>query len=262
VTIVIEQIPIEQLTSGRYQPRQKFDEEELKELAEAIKTTDGLLQPIIVRKAENQEQFEIIAGERRWRAAKLAGFKTVSCYVKKLNDQEALEAAIIENVSRTDLNVIEEAAAFQRLIEEFGYTHEEIATAVGKSRTKITNTLRMLKLDTRVQQFLIDGSLSEGHAKLLVTLSSAAQFDLAGRSIKHGWSVRKMEQELKRYQAPNEKAVENRDPNLAALERALSDHIGCSVKINCQEQQGKLEINFHNLDILEGLLHRIGFDFK
>lgn len=255
----LQSIAIEQLVRGRYQPRQQFDEAQLLELAEAIKTTKGLLQPIIVRRIE-PNKYEIIAGERRWRAAMLAGLDQVTCLIKDYTNLEALEAAIIENVSRADLNPIEEAKAYERLMVEFGYTHEEIATTVGKSRTKITNSLRMLKLNEQVQQFMIEGKLSEGHGKILASLSLQQQLELAGKIIKSGWSVRKIEQEIKRLLSGT--TPTDKDVNLKALERKLTDHLGCAVNIEYAGTQGKLEINFHNLDVLEGLFAKMGFKFE
>lgn len=258
--VQVRQIPIEQLVSGRFQPRQHFDESKLVELAEAIKTTQGLLQPIVVRLIDN-DKYEIIAGERRWRAAMIAGLDTVMCLIRVSSDQEALEAAIIENISRTDLNPIEEAQAYQRLVDEFGYIHEEIAIAVGKSRVKVTNTLRILKLDARVQQFLIDGLLTEGHGKALAALSPKLQFDIAQKSVQQGWSVRKVELEVRRAQSATSKNTD-KDINIKSLEKDLADHIGCRVKIDCENTRGKLEISFHNLEILDGLFARMGFHVK
>ncbi len=258
---VLQQIPIDQLVRGRYQPRQHFDEGQLMELASAIKTTNGLLQPIVVRPV-GSNSYEIIAGERRWRAAMLAGLDSVSCIIRDYSDQEALEAAIIENVSRADLNPIEEANAYQHLMTDFNYTHEEIAVAVGKSRATITNTLRMLKLDQRVQSLLIEGGLSEGHGKILAALPDYLQVELAERIVKQGWSVRKIEQEVKKRLGTSEAKDVSKDINIKALENALSDHVGCQVKINYESQQGTLAINFHNLDVLEGLFTKMGFIFK
>lgn len=258
---VLKEIDIDRLVRGRFQPRQQFDESALQELADAIKTTNGLLQPIVVRAIEN-DCYEIIAGERRWRAAMLAGFSTVSCLIKICSDIEAMEAALIENISRQDLNPIEEANAYQRLLDDFGYTHEQIAERVGKSRAKITNTLRMQKLDTRVQQFLIKGELSEGHGKILVGLPIKIQYDLAIRSIKNGWSVRRIEQEVKKLLSQDIVVAEEKDTNIKSLERALSEHVGCQVEIDVEENQGQLKINFHNLAVLEGLFSKMGFDLN
>ncbi len=255
----LREIPIEQLVPGRFQPRQHFDEEKLQELAEAIKTTNGLLQPIVVRML-NPEKFEIIAGERRWRAAMLAQFDKVSCVLRETSDLEALEAAIIENVARTDLNPIEEAQAYQRLINDFGYIHEEIAAAVGKSRVTITNSLRMLKLDPRVQKLLMEEILSGGHGKILAGLSANLQYELATKSVKNCWSVRKLEQEARKLSTPKE-SKQFKDVNIQALERALADHIGCQVNIDWENAKGKLEIDFHNLEILEGVFKKLGFSW-
>src|SRR4029079_3847018 len=165
----LQQITIDRLSRGKYQPRQHFDPEKLQELADSIKSTDWLLQPIVVRPLSDGN-YEIVAGERRWRAAQLAGLGEVSCLVFNYSDEQALQASIVENISRADLNPIEEAQAYQRLIDEFHYLHEEVAASVGKSRTAITNSLRLLKLDPRVQKFLIEGKLSEGHGKILASL--------------------------------------------------------------------------------------------
>jgi ParB family chromosome partitioning protein len=255
------EIPIKKLIPGSFQPRQKFNNHELQELSVSIKTTRSLLQPIIVRKLPGMDQFEIIAGERRWRAAIMAELEAVSCIIKNMTDQEALEAAIIENVNRKDLNVIEEAKAYARLLEEFNYTHDKIAKAIGKSRAKVTNLLRLLKLDSRVQEYILEGLLCEGHGKILVTLSKELQFKMARQIIKRGWSVRRIEQEVNRLVSFRTQE-RKKDANIVALERELADYVGCEVKINYQNNYGKLEINFHNLDILHGLLAKMGFKFN
>ena len=180
---------------GRYQPRVQFEPVKLQELADSIKNA-GLLQPIVVRPVSDH-QYEIIAGERRWRATQLAGLDEINCLVREFNDEQAAEAATIENIARVDLNPIEEAKAYQRLIDEFRYVHEEIAATVGKSRTAITNSLRLLKLDSRVQKLIIQGDLSEGHAKILVTLDPIDQFAIAKKAIQYRWSARKIVRWLK-----------------------------------------------------------------
>lgn len=192
----LQQIAIDLLVRGKYQPRQHFDPEKLRELADSIISTGGLLQPIVVRPTADSK-YEIVAGERRWRAAQMAGLADVSCLVCQYSDDQALQAAIVENISRADLNPVEEAQAYQRLIDEFQYLHEEVAASVGKSRTAITNSLRLLKLDPRVQQYLITGQLTEGHGKILAGLAPHHQIDLAERAQKNGWNVRKMELEAK-----------------------------------------------------------------
>lgn len=257
---VLQHIAIDLLIRGKYQPRQHFDPEKLQELADSIKSTDGLLQPIVARPLANGT-YEIVAGERRWRAAQLAGLMEVSCLVFAYTDEQALQAGIVENISRADLNPIEEAKAYQRLIDEFGYLHEEIAASVGKSRTVITNSLRLLKLDERVQQMLITAELSEGHGKILAALTSLQQIELANKAIQKGWNVRKLEAEAKKMQNAALFLQEPySDANLAHLEAALSDHLGNRVKIDYAEKGGgHMLIRFNNIDELEGHFDRIGF---
>lgn len=254
-------LSIDQLVRGKYQPRRHFDPVQLQELADSIKTTGGLLQPIVVRPLKDNK-YEIIAGERRWRAAQLAMMGEVSCLVSNYTDEQALQASIIENINRADLNPIEEAQAYQRLIDEFQYLHEEVAAAVGKSRTKITNALRLLKLDPRVQELLINGKLSEGHGKILAGIPLQQQFALAERCIEKGWSVRKIENEIKKLLgSPNHDGPYG-DPNLKRLENALTDHIGNQVQIDCEERGGGfVKIRFNNIDELEGHFQRMGFKY-
>lgn len=260
---VLQQISIDLLVRGKHQPRKLFDPIKLQELADSIKSTDGLLQPIVVRPGSDGK-YEIIAGERRWRAVQLAGFTEVSCLVYPCSDEQALEAAIIENINRADLNPIEEAQAYQRLIDEFQYLHEDIATSVGKSRTVITNSLRLLKLDKRVQQLLIDEKLTEGHGKILAGLPIAQQIELAEQAAQKIWNVRKLEMEVKKLQqiAPSHQEP-YRDANLKKLETALSEHIGNRVTVQYEDLGGGyLQIRFNNIDELEGHFDKIGFKEK
>ncbi|EKD71084.1 MAG: hypothetical protein ACD_46C00278G0011 [uncultured bacterium] len=255
----LQQISIDLLIRGKYQPRQYFDPEKLWELAESIKSTGGLLQPIVVRPT-NDGKYEIVAGERRWRAAQLAGLPDISCLVNPYSDEQALQAAIIENVSRTDLNPIEEAQAYQRLIDEFHYLHEEVAASVGKSRTVVTNALRLLKLDPRVQKLLVTGELSEGHGKILAGLDLHQQFALAEQCVQKNWNVRKMEMEVKKLQQNNNDNSTYNDANIKKLEAALSSHVGNRVQIEYEERGGGyVRIRFNNVDELEGHFDRIGF---
>jgi ParB family chromosome partitioning protein len=278
----LQQIPIDLLVRGKYQPRQHFDPQKLQELADSIKSTGGLLQPIVVRpmgspsRSGNGEgsssqgtnpahtQYEIVAGERRWRAAQLAGLSDVSCLVCQYSDEQALQAAIVENISRADLNPIEEAKAYQRLIDEFQYLHEEIAASVGKSRVAITNCLRLLKLDPRVQQWLAAGELSEGHGKILAGLETQHQIELAERCIQKAWNVRKMEVEAKKIQlASTATGSPYSDANLQRLETALSEHVGNRTQIEYEERGGGyVRIRFNNIDELEGHFQRIGFKYE
>lgn len=255
----LHHIPIDMLVRGKYQPRQYFDPEKLQELADSIKSTGGLLQPIVVRPLANN-RYEIIAGERRWRAAQVAGLDEVSCLVYPYSDEQALQASIVENINRADLNPIEEAQAYQRLIDEFHYLHEEVAASVGKSRAVITNALRLLKLDPRVQKMLITGQLTEGHGKILAGLSQLQQVELAERCIDKGWNVRKMETEAKKLQMPAASSGTYSDANLKHLELALSDHVGNRVQIEYEERGGGyVRIRFNNIDELEGHFDKIGF---
>lgn len=259
----LQYIAIDLLQRGKYQPRLYFDPEKLQELAHSIKATGGLLQPIVVRPL-NQGQYEIVAGERRWRAAQLAGLSEVSCLIYQYTDEQALQASIIENLNRADLNPIEEAQAYQRLIDEFQYLHEEVAASVGKSRAAITNSLRLLKLEARVQSLLISGQLSEGHGKILAGLAPQHQLELAERSVQKGWNVRKMETEAKKLQliyTPNDGPYS--DANIKHLEVALSEHVGNRVDIEYQERGGGyMRIRFNNIDELEGHFERIGFKLE
>src|SRR5579883_2049170 len=260
--VSLQQIAIDLLVRGKYQPRQQFDPEKLRELADSIKST-GLLQPIVVRPAANG-RYEIVAGERRRRAAQLAGLEDVSCLVCQYTDEQALQASIVENISRADLNPIEEAQAYQRLIDEFQYLHEEVAASVGKSRAAITNSLRLLKLDARVQQYLVTGMISEGHGKILAGLEPQHQIELAERCVQKGWNVRKMELEAKKLQlAGSSDQGPYSDANIKRLETALSEHLGNRAQIEYEERGGGyIRLRFNNIDELEGHFQRIGFRYE
>lgn len=254
-------VPIEKLQRGKYQPRKEFDPETLQELANSLQST-GLLQPIIVR-AINDQYYEIIAGERRWRAAQLAGWSEINCLIHRFSDEQAAEAAAIENIIRVDLNPIEEAQAYQRLINEFGYIHDEVAIAVGKSRVKITNTLRLLKLDPTLQQFIIAGQLSEGHGKTLASLALPLQRELAQKCLSYHWNVRKLELEVKKLSEINAyKTTDKKDVNLTYLEKIISDKIGCKTAIDFSTDRGALKIEFTNLDVLDGLLRKLNININ
>jgi ParB family transcriptional regulator, chromosome partitioning protein len=255
------QLSIDQLVRGKYQPRKHFDPSQLQELAESIKTTGGLLQPIVVRPLASGK-YEIVAGERRWRAAQLAGLSDVSCLCSLYTDEQTLQASLIENISRADLNPIEEALAYQRLIDEFHYLHDEVAAAVGKSRASITNALRLLKLDSRVQELLISGQISEGHGKILAGLDASKQYELAERCLQKNWSVRKLEAEARKLSQPSVNEGPYSDPNIKHLESALSNHIGNQVEIDCEDRGGGyVKIRFNNIDELEGHFDRLGFKY-
>lgn len=251
-------LAIEKLKRGKYQPRRDFDPESLAELAESIKSS-GLIQPIVVRSITN-DQYEIIAGERRWRASQLAGLDRVSCLIQDYTDEEAAAVTLIENLQRKDLNPIEEAQSLQRLVEEFGYSHEQIGTTVGKSRTKITNTLRLLRLDDRVQQWLIERQLSEAHGKLLAGLPALQQYDLAQQCLAKGWAVRKLDEEIKKLAVNGLTSNNGSDKEIARLERHVSEQIGAKVQfdVDSNPKSGWLKIRYFDLETLQSVLDRLG----
>lgn len=247
---------------GRYQPRQHFDQDALQELADSIKA-QGLVQPVIVRLVAEQ-QYELIAGERRWRAAQLAGLSQVPAVIRELEDQQALAMALIENIQRKDLNPLEEAQALARLLTEFELTHQEVAEAVGRSRSAVTNLLRLLKLPELLQDWLQDGLLSMGHVRALLTLEGSEQVQLAQHAIDEGWSVRQIEQAIQQRDTvgaevtAQDSPVRIIDPNISALEQQLAEQLGAKVKIKHHASgRGKMEINYSDLEELQHLLSRI-----
>ncbi len=246
------------LQPGKYQPRTRMDPGSLEELAESIKS-QGIMQPIIVRSVGGG-RFEIIAGERRWRAAQLAGLSEVPTLVRDIPDDAALAMSLIENIQREDLNPLEEAAGVQRLIDEFGMTHEQAANAIGRSRSATTNLLRLLQLAEPVQEQLVTGDLDMGHARALLSLPKADQIALANRVVAQGLTVRDTEKMVARgglaEQGGKAKAEPSRD--LARLEEELSDIVGAPVSIAANARgAGKLVIRFNDLDQLDGLIARL-----
>lgn len=255
----VEKLPIDQVISGQYQPRQHFDEQALQELADSIKA-QGLVQPIIVKWLDNQS-YELIAGERRWRAAKMAGLETLPAIVREVDNKQTLAMALIENIQREDLNPLEEARSLQRLMQEFELTQQEVAEAVGRSRTAVTNLLRLLKLPELIQEWLHDDSLSMGHVRALLTLNESEQVKLAQKAIDQAWSVRQMEQAVQTQQTSDSASTKKPapvDPNIQALQNRLADKLGAKVMINHGTKgSGKLEIRYSNLDELDQILQRI-----
>ena len=264
----LEEIPVAAIRPNPYQPREHFDEEELASLAESIREV-GILQPVLVR--ETDDGYELIAGERRWRAARRVGLQNIPALVRDTDDASALEHALVENVHRSDLNVLEEAAAYQQLIEDFGLTHEEVAIRVGRSRTSVTNTLRLLQLPPTVQRLVRDKSLTMGHARaLLGTPDRALQEQLARRIVAEGLSVRAIEDALREptvittddatvatddaggssAEAGNA-TRQLRPPGLLELESLLSDHLDTRVKVDMGTKRGKVTIEFSTLEDLE-----------
>ncbi|PZU55072.1 MAG: chromosome partitioning protein ParB [Thauera sp.] len=246
------------LQPGKYQPRTRMDPGSLEELAESIKS-QGIMQPIIVRSVGGG-RFEIIAGERRWRAAQLAGLSEVPTLVRDIPDDAALAMSLIENIQREDLNPLEEAAGVQRLIDEFGMTHEQAANAIGRSRSATTNLLRLLQLAEPVQEQLVTGDLDMGHARALLSLPKADQIALANRVVAQGLTVRDTEKMVARGGLAEQGAKARSEPSrdLARLEEELSDIVGAPVSIAANARgAGKLVIRFNDLDQLDGLIARL-----
>nr|MBP6726695.1 ParB/RepB/Spo0J family partition protein [Thauera sp.] len=254
-------LPVGRLQPGKYQPRTQMDPASLEELAASIRA-QGLMQPILVRPvgdALGGERYEIVAGERRWRAAQMAGLSEVPTLVREIPDESALAMALIENIQRENLNPLEEAQGLQRLIDEFSMTHQQAADAVGRSRPAASNLLRLLQLSPPVQEMLMRGELDMGHARALLPLSPALQTMLAQRIVQKGLSVREAErlaQQALKPPHPVEEAKPDRD--VLRLQEELSDFLGAKVEIRTNKKgAGKIQIDFGDLDQLEGILQRL-----
>lgn len=248
-------LPIEQLQRSPYQPRQDMDPEALQELSDSIKT-QGIIQPIIVRPAENN-RYEIIAGERRWRASQLAGLDEVPALIRELSDEDTMAMALIENIQREDLNPMEEARGIQRLISEFSLTHEQIAAAIGKPRATISNLLRLHSLQDDVKLMLEHGDVDMGHAKVLLALDGVEQSKAANIVASKNLSVRETEKLIKKLQEPNKIAdVPSKiDPDIKNLQDNLSRKLGARVGFKHSDKgKGKLIIHYNSLDELDGIL--------
>jgi len=254
----LRELPVHALEPGRYQPRTRMDQETLAELAASIKS-HGVMQPILVRKASDQ-RYEIIAGERRWRAARLAGLATVPALVREVPDRQALAVSLIENIQREDLNPLEEAAGIQRLLKEFNMTHAEAAEALGRSRSAVTNLLRLLDLAPPVRELLHEGKLEMGHARALLALPLARQIELAREAAERGLSVRDVERRATAgAKAPRAPVSRKRDPDIARLEEDLSDRLGTTVEIRAGARSGagRLVIAYGSLDQLDALITKL-----
>ncbi|MBF0470220.1 MAG: ParB/RepB/Spo0J family partition protein, partial [Gammaproteobacteria bacterium] len=254
-------LPVELLQRGAYQPRVDMDPESLDELANSIRT-QGVIQPIVVRPIESsggEQRYEIIAGERRWRAAQLAGVHEIPAVVRDLSDQAAMVVALIENIQREELNPMEEASALQRLIDEFGMTHQVAADAVGRSRAAVSNMLRLLGLGSEVKRLVENGDLEMGHARALLPLEESLQAEAARIVVDRGLSVRETERLVKKLQqGPGEKAEKREDPDCKALEQSIGEKIGASVTLQQGSRgKGKLVIQYNSLDELDGILAHI-----
>ncbi len=256
----LQTLAVDRLRPGRFQPRTKMDNASLDELAASIRE-QGVMQPILVRPIEGG-RFEIVAGERRWRAAQRAGLDQVPALVRNVPDQGALALALIENIQREDLNPLEEANGLARLIEEFGLTHESAATAVGRSRSAVTNLLRLRELAKPVQQYLLDGAIDMGHARALLALSGGAQTAAAARVVAHGLSVRETEKLVATLAGGSKprarRATEPRDADVARLEQEIAEALGARVTIEPRKHgAGRVVISYASLDELDGILSKL-----
>ncbi len=250
----VQKINISQIVPNPSQPRKNFKDSELKELSNSIKS-QGLIQPIIVKPVRN-EQYQIIAGERRWRACQLNGFHEVDCVVKSLDDTNVLEAALIENIQREDLNVIEEANAYKGLIELKKINNENLAKIIGKSSSHVSNILRLLDLDKKIQDMVINGELSMGHARALIGVPNA--YEKAKEIVQKNLSVREVEKITSKFKK-TKKTISTKDPNIIDLEKELSDKIGLktSIQFNENGSSGSLTLFYSDLNQLDDIMRRL-----
>ncbi len=252
-------VPIGYLRPGRFQPRRDFDDAQMDTLVESVKE-HGILQPLLVRRdPDDPNSYEIVAGERRWRAAQLARLHEIPVVVKELTDAGALEIALIENIQRQDLNPLEEGEGYRRLIEEFEHTQDALSRAVGKSRSHIANTLRLLNLPVSVKTMLVGGELSAGHARALLNLDDPDK--LARRIVKQGLNVRQTERLVRQAKAAGRAttAKSRKDPDTVALEKDLSDLLGLRVAVNFRGDGGELVIHYKTLEQLDDVLHKLSY---
>jgi ParB family chromosome partitioning protein len=256
----LQTLAVDLIQRGQYQPRNDFEPEALNELADSIRA-QGMIQPIVVRLLADKKTYEIIAGERRWRAAQIAGLHEIPVIIKDVTDQTAMCLALIENIQRQDLNPLEEAKALERLIKEFDMTHDEAADAVGRSRSAVSNLLRLLELDDSVKKMVEARQLDMGHARALLSLVKTIQFEVANKVVKQGLSVRATEsliQQLTNKDKKSKPIKKAKDPNISSLENDISQRLGAKVLINHKANgRGKVEISYNSLDELDGLLKHI-----
>ena len=258
----IRRLPVEFIIASRANPRKDFDAELLEDLTNSIREK-GVMQPLLVRPSgQGPDVYEIIAGERRWRAAQRAGLHEVPVIIREVDDKEALELAIIENVQRADLNPLEEAQGYGQLIEQFSYTQQDLAHVIGKSRSHVANTLRLLRLPSEVQSMLEHGELTAGHARTLITsedpLSLARRIVDAGLSVREAEALHQNDSETRRSPGAGAKRSENsKDADTRALERQLSDALGLSVTLDHRDKGGRLEIRYKTLEQLDGVCARL-----
>ncbi|SMQ85997.1 chromosome partitioning protein, ParB family [Devosia lucknowensis] len=252
-----KKLPVDFIIANRANPRRTFDADQLEELTNSIREK-GVMSPLLVRPTDDPNVFELIAGERRWRAAQKAGLHDVPVIVREVDDKEALELAIIENVQRADLNPLEEAMGYGQLIEQFEYTQQDLAQVIGKSRSHVANTLRLLRLPEDVRGMVASGTLTAGHARTLITVEDPA--GLARQIVDKGLSVREAEALSQQRDLPRKKPVvdaQQRDADTLALERKLADALGLSVALNHSERGGKLEIRYKTLEQLDDICLRL-----
>jgi len=253
-------LPVDVIQKGRFQPRHEIAQEALQELADSIRA-QGVVQPVVVRPLpEDNTRYELIAGERRWRAAQLAGLHEIPAVVRDVQDQAAMAMGLIENIQREELNPIEEAAALQRLIEEFGLTHQQTAEAIGRSRAAVSNLLRLLTLEPKVMQMLEKRQLEMGHARALLALLDSAQVQAAEQVFTRGLSVRETEHLVRRLQQPvtPKKASQDIDPDIRRFQDDLSEKLAAKVQIqHAPKGKGKMIIFYNSLDELDGILDHI-----
>jgi ParB family chromosome partitioning protein len=250
----IQYIDINQIKPNENQPRKSFDPEKLEELSNSI-ISHGVIQPVVLRKPEKGKGYELVAGERRWRAARMAGLKTVPALVRELTEEQNMLLSIIENMQREDLNAMEEAEAVHQMMKTFRFTQEEVSKSLGKSRPYIANLVRLLKLPEEIQQMLRENQLTQGHARALLALPVKKQLEVAHKVFKEGWSVRQVE-ELAAKGKPEKKSSKagKRDPDLERVEGELKEILGTRVKIKEKGKKGKLEIEYFSRDELERLI--------
>ena len=255
-------VAVKDIQPGRYQARVQIDDEALQELADSIKA-QGVIQPVIVRE-HGLSQYELIAGERRWRASQLAGLTEIPVVVKSISDETALAMGLIENLQRENLNPIEEAQGLKRLADEFGLTHETIAKAVGKSRSAISNTLRLLSLPEPVQDMLYQRHLEMGHARALLTLPVVEQLQLAQKAVKNGWSVREVERRSQVAQQAVRKDVKKTiSADIRRLNDALTEKLGVNVEVRTtNHKKGKIVLHFDTPETFEYLLKQLGVEYE
>ena len=254
---VLREVAIGDLSPGKYQPRTRMDQKALEGLAQSIQSR-GIVQPILVR-ALKTGKFEIVAGERRWRAAQIAGLATVPALVREIPDEQALSIGLIENIQREDLNAIEEAAGIKRLVDEFSLTHEGAAQAVGRSRAAVTNLLRLLEIAKPVQEMMIDAQLDMGHGRALLALSKSKQVELAHQIVAKALSVRDTERLVKHELTPpkNGKTLMSASSDTRHLENTLAEKLGTKVVVKADKKgRGTLVVHFHSLEQLDGILER------